>query len=262
MAGALTSGRRAQIMTHAREHGRVTIGDLADIWMVSHETIRRDLKVLEDSGDLMRVHGGAVLPNLVSERPFDERLTLNRRAKEKVAEVAVGLIADEMSLFLDHSSTTVALSQILDVFHNLTIVTNSLEVAKQVGDRTSNRVIVTGGVYNSKESGLLGFETVSQAQQYHYDIVFNGIVGISATHNLMDFEREEAELRKSLVSKTRRFVILADSSKFTRTAFVQSLKFEDISDLVTESAPPDDVMKKLKSANVTLHTAKDEKVSV
>lgn len=260
--GALTSGRRAQIMTHAREQGRVTIGGLAKIWSVSHETIRRDLKVLEETGDLMRVHGGAVLPNLVIERPFEERLTLNRFAKDKIAELAKALVSDEMSIFLDHSSTAVALSHRLEEFHKLTIVTNSLEVAKNAGNRTSNRVIVTGGEYRADEAGLLGFETVSQARQYHYDIVFNGIAGISAEHNLMDFEREEAELRQTLVQNTRRFVVLADSSKFSRKAFVESLKYNQISDFVSEIAPPNEVIKKYNLANITIHAPPtDKKVS-
>lgn len=255
MGAELTSGRRAQIMMLARERGRITIGELADLWNVSHETIRRDLKALEESGSLMRVHGGAVLPNLVIERPIGERLALNRSAKDLIAAKAVSLVREEMSLFLDASSTTVTLAHALGRFHHLTVVTNSLEVARLVGDRTSNRVIMTGGEYRRGEAALLGFEPVAGAKRYHYDIAFSGIVGLSAQHGLMDFEPEEAELRRALFPNARHMVVLADASKFNRTAFVQALTFSQITDLVTDAEPPAELARALEAADVMVHIA-------
>ena len=153
-----SEGRRAQIMTLIKDQGRISVPALAEQMKVSQETIRRDLKLLEESGSLRRVHGGAVLPSLLIEQPVTERLGLHRVAKDRIAAKAVELIQEDMSLFLDPSSTAIALAHALVGFHKLTIVTNSLEVARIVGERSSNRLIVIGGLYKREDAAMFGFD--------------------------------------------------------------------------------------------------------
>lgn len=250
-----SEGRRAQIMTVMKNQGRVSVPALADQMKVSQETIRRDLKLLEEAGSVRRVHGGAVLPSLLIEQPVTERLSLHRVAKDRIAARAVELIQEDMSLFLDPSSSAIALAHALVGFHTLTVVTNSLEVARIVGERSSNRLIVIGGLYKREDAAMFGFDPPVLSARYRYDIVFSGIAAITAGHGLMDYEEEEAQLRRALVPAARRYVILSDKSKFNCMAFIQALTFDEITDLITDEQPPDDIAEALVNAGVAIHLA-------
>ena len=88
----LTDHRYQEILSRLNGTGRVGVSDVAAYLRVSEETIRRDLKVLEERGVLRRIHGGAVPPRLDQDRPLHERGKTNPREKAKVAANAEGLI--------------------------------------------------------------------------------------------------------------------------------------------------------------------------
>ena len=67
--------RRKQICKILAEHSAVTTADMAEKFNVSIETIRKDFLDLEKSGELMRVHGGAVLkPSVNTFLNFSSRM--------------------------------------------------------------------------------------------------------------------------------------------------------------------------------------------
>ncbi len=157
----MSEHRYQEILTRLRDNGRVSVTPLAQLLSVSEETIRRDLKELEQSGMLRRIYGGAVPPRLDVERPVTERGKVNVRGKARVAELALSLVEDGMSVFIDSGTTTVAFARRL-VGRNVTVTTNSIDIALLLG-MSVTRVNLTPGMLRGKDNALVGYETLSYA---------------------------------------------------------------------------------------------------
>ncbi|WP_018043331.1 DeoR/GlpR family DNA-binding transcription regulator [Methylobacterium sp. 88A] len=232
----LTDHRYQEILSRLNGTGRVGVSDVAAYLRVSEETIRRDLKVLEERGVLRRIHGGAVPPRLDQDRPLQERGKTNPREKAKVAANAEGLIRDGMSVFIDTGTTTLAFARRLSG-RNLTVTTNSIDVALHLGSGPA-RVNLTPGMLRARDNALVGYETVAYAQRFYFDIAFMGIAACDLTHGWMDYEEHESALRKVLRGQARQSVLLADSRKFGRQANICTFGLSERLTLVTDRPPP------------------------
>jgi len=103
--------RLDEIKRQLSSEKRVRVTELAQRFVVSEETIRRDLKYLEEQGVLRRVHGGAILPVPSEEQPLQIRSRIRPRAKTRIGQLASGLVEEGMALFLDNGTSTLALAQ-------------------------------------------------------------------------------------------------------------------------------------------------------
>lgn len=232
----MSEHRYQEILTRLRDDGRVSVTPLAKILNVSEETIRRDLKELEQSGLLRRIYGGAVPPRLDVERPVTERGKINVRGKTRVAELAESLVEDGMSVFIDSGTTTIAFARRL-VGRNVTVTTNSINIALLLGTSVT-RVNLTPGMLRGKDNALVGYETLSYARRFFYDAAFMGIAACDLKHGWMDYEEHESNLRGVLKSQTRLSVILADIDKFGREAYLNTFPITEKVTVVCDRTPP------------------------
>ena len=142
----LSQPRFDEIMRRLTLQQRVSVLELAEALHVSDETIRRDLKGLEELGKLRRIHGGAILANTCAEQPPEVRSRIKPQEKARIAQQALGLIRDGMSVFLDTGTTTQALAARLDRFGSLNLFTNSIDIAQLVNQTSDNRVTLVPGL--------------------------------------------------------------------------------------------------------------------
>lgn len=250
----LNQPRLDEILRRLAQNQRVLVVDLAQDLHVSDETIRRDLKYLEEQGKLRRIHGGAILPRNNVEQPLEVRSKIKPQAKAQVAQLAAGLVREGMSLFIDTGTTTLALAARLTGFGQLNVVTNSLDIAQLLAQQSNNRIIVTPGDLRRNDNALIGPHATEFAQQFHYDIAFMGIGAIDLEIGLMDYEEPEALLRRTLVRRCQRSVVLADDGKFGRRTFVSTLPFAAITTLISNKPIPGDYHARLEQANVDVIT--------
>ena len=124
--------RLAEILQLMEEKVFWTVSELAERFQVSEETIRRDARQLERSGVVQKVHGGLSSTNNLIEAPYRIRLRENAESKQKIAQKAAGLVTEGMTLLLDSGTTCHWLARALAPVRNLTIVTNSVEIAHEV----------------------------------------------------------------------------------------------------------------------------------
>jgi DeoR family glycerol-3-phosphate regulon repressor len=232
----MSEHRYQEILTRLRDNGRVSVTPLAKLLSVSEETVRRDLKELEQSGMLRRIYGGAVPPRLDVERPVTERGKVNVRGKARVAEIAMPLVEDGMSVFIDSGTTTVAFARRL-IGRNVTVTTNSIDIALLLGTSVT-RVNLTPGMLRGKDNALVGYETLSYARRFFYDAAFMGIAACDLNHGWMDYEEHESNLRGVLKLQTRLSVILADIDKFGREAYLNTFPITEKVTVVCDRAPP------------------------
>ena len=93
MVRPLAVRRHNEIVQRLRAAGSVSVGELANTFGVSHETIRRDLKLLADQGHLDVVHGGAARRGMM-EPSISQREGENAEGKAAIARTAAGMVQE------------------------------------------------------------------------------------------------------------------------------------------------------------------------
>ncbi len=231
---------------------RVRVTELAQRFVVSEETIRRDLKYLEEQGLLRRVHGGAILPVPNEEQPLQIRSRIKPRAKVRIGQLGSELVEEGMALFLDTGTSTLALAHQLTRFSRLKVFTNSLDIGTLLTQQSDCAVTMVPGRVRRNDNALIGPHALAFAQQFHYDIAFMGIGAVDLEHGFMDYEEPEALLRRVLTRHSRQSVILADEGKFGLRTFVNTLPFSAVDTLVTNAPPPASFVASLENAHVNI----------
>ncbi|MBD1551499.1 DeoR/GlpR family DNA-binding transcription regulator [Pseudomonas typographi] len=248
----LNQPRLDEIMRLINLQQRVKATDLAQSMHVSEETIRRDLKHLEEAGKLRRIHGGAILPKPNEEQPLQVRHRIQTKAKARLAARAAELVDEGMALFLDTGTTTLALAQQLTRFSGLRVVTNSLDIGLLLTQQSDNQVLMAPGDIRHNDNALIGPHTLAFAAQFHYDVAFMGIGAVDLELGLMDYDEAEAHLRRVLAAHCRRSVILADDAKFGHRTFINTLPFSAVDTLVSNRLPSAEFVRCLEAAHVEL----------
>ncbi len=248
----MNSHRREHILQRLSNDSRVLVTDIANSLNVSDETVRRDLKDLEKEGLLRRVHGGAINVLANRDEPLGDRIQKHAKEKGIIAKLAVDLISDHTSIFLHIGSTTEALARQLGRFTDLKVYTNSLNVAQIAREHFGVTVFVAPGQLRKVECDLVGYDTIRYLEGYYFDTAFMSPAGIDADRGLMDFEEGEARVRQTLLKCARNKVVMADSSKFGKTANMCTAPFEAIDCFVTNQRPEPEFETRLEKAGVEL----------
>jgi DeoR family glycerol-3-phosphate regulon repressor len=244
------SKRHAEILRILAEEGTVAISGLADRLGVSLETIRRDVQPLADAGSLVKMHGAVTQPHAVGEVPFERRLRENAEGKRAIARRFAEFVADGDTLMLDHGTTTCVLSRALLRKRNLTVITNSADVARTLATVNGNTVFMAGGQLRGDNGAALGIAAVEFLRRFkvRHAIVTAGAVDAAA--GPMDFDLQEAELARTVLEAGEIRTLVTDHSKFGRRALVTIAPFATLDRLVTDAAPPRDLADALAEAGV------------
>lgn len=246
----LNSHRREHILEHLSHHDRVSVADLVESLSVSDETVRRDLKDLEKEGLLRRVHGGAIGVSSNRDKPIMERVQKQTKEKGIIAKLAVELISDHSSIFLHIGSTTEALARQLGRFSDLKVYTNSLSVALIAKEHFGVSVFMTPGRLRKDEADLVGYDTISYLEEYYFDTAFMSVAGVDLERGFMDYDEDEVRVRQTIVNCARNKVVMADSSKFGKSANMRTVSFEEVDRFVTDRKPDAEFRKRFSQADL------------
>ena len=247
-----TSKRQIAILSYIREIGTATVIELAEGLHVSDETIRRDAKLLESNGQILKLHGALTLPHLVGEAPFEKRLRENADVKRAIAKRACQIVEDGDSLMIDTGTTTSIFAQELRSKRGLTIVTNSSDIARTLATVNGNAVYMAGGALKGDNGAAFGPTAIEFLSRFRVKYCFISIGALDAVEGPMDAELTEAEIAHMALSRAEHRVILSDASKFDKTALVKVCEFSEINRLITNQLPPPALSAALESAGVTV----------
>jgi len=229
--------RQTEILTLIRESGRVTVEDLAARYTVTPQTIRRDLNDLGEARLIARVHGGAMIASGVENIAYDARKLVAQQQKRLIGEAAARLIPNNSSLFINIGTTTEEVARALANHSGLLVITNNLHVATELYRHAHIEVILCGGAVRHSDGGVLGQSTLQMIQQFRVDMAIIGTSAIDEDGSLLDFDIREVQVSREIIEHARRIVLVADSSKFARTAPVLVAHIRDIDIFVTDRAP-------------------------
>lgn len=219
----LAKERQEYIRRQIQSHGAVTVAELTEQLNVSIETVRRDLLALEQIGHLQRVHGGAVAPaGMKPFFPLSHRIRENEEAKRELSATAVRQVRNGDVIGIDTGSTPILFAEALKKeLSSLTVVTYSLDVFESLYRFKDFQVILCGGHFLPEENTFYGELTLDSLKKLHMQKVFLFPSAVSLQHGIGDYQKDIYALQKQMLRSSDEAFILADSSKFERTALLK-----------------------------------------
>lgn len=227
-----TQQRRRAIIDLLNDTGEVSVEALAEQFLTSEVTIRKDLAALESNGLLLRRYGGAVpVPQELMSDPV-EKVSVR---KKSIAKAAAELIRDHNRIILDSgSSTTSALLPELSHKQGLVVMTNSLSIANALRELENEpTILMTGGTWDPKSEGFQGQLAEQILRSYNFDQFFIGADGLDLERGTTTFN-ELYSLSRVMAEVAREVIVMAESDKIGRKIHNLELPWSAIKVLVTD----------------------------
>lgn len=230
--------RQQEILSLLDQNRRVSVGDLSKEFDVSEVTIRADLQMMAKKNLLVRTHGGA----LPIPRPPELSLVLRRKQqvgeKIRIGEAATEYVSNGDAIFLDASSTSLAIANNLRQHRDVTVLTHSLEVAQVLLDAPGITVVMTGGVLQRETISLMGTDGLVVFKKYNICSGFFGAHGLSFPEGLTDVSAGEAEVKREIVGMCRQVIAVIDATKWGRVGPASFCAPEDLNVILSDKKAP------------------------
>lgn len=228
------SPRHAEIVSLAKEQGRVTVEGLSAHFGVTPQTIRKDLNDLCSQRQLTRIHGGALFPSGIQNLEYEARRKIAADEKEAIGRAAARIIPDNASLFINIGTTTEAVGDALLDHSGLMVITNNINVANRLRIYPTIEVVIAGGVVRGTDGGIVGEAAVDFIRQFKVDFAVIGVSAIDDDGALLDFDFREVKVAQAIIANARKVILVADSTKLERTAPVRIAHLSQIDTFVTD----------------------------
>ena len=247
------SERKSAILDRVTSTGSVDVTDLAKALGVSGATIRRDLQTLSRDQLLVRTHGGAVAREATDELPAQVKATRRHLEKLRIGRAAAELVEDGAVIGMTGGSTAMELARALAGRQNITIVTNAIDIAAELVGRSGIHLIVIGGIVR-QSSEAVGRAAEAMLAQYHLDIAFIGVDGLTPEEGLTTHDEMEAQTDSTFLHRARRNVVIADSSKIGQVTFARISPLTGVDDIVTDRGASAEQLRAFRTAGVRVVT--------
>jgi len=247
----LAAERRRIITERIKAVGQVVVSSLSVEFAVSEETIRRDLETLERDGIAVRIYGGAVLAgNDRVAPPYSIRKNTNVEPKVAIARRLAALLQDGDTLMVDESSTSAYAVRAIRHLKNITLITNSVELLREMTGQDSWHVISTGGTLKPDVLALVGPHARRTVQSYHVRYAILSCRGINSSLGLADSDDEVVAVKQAMMGACDKCILLADHRKLDRPGLVSLGRLREVDMLITDCVPAPEWQKRLADAGV------------
>lgn len=251
----LAQERLNDIVRKVNEEGSVKVRELAALYQVTEDCIRKDLTSLEKQGLLKRTHGGA-FPVRVHLQDLDVEVRKDKHIPEKIriARTALQLIQNGDLIFLDISTISIELArQLAASGRTVTVVTNMIDVMLQLIRVSSIKTIFIGGTFSCGYEGFVGCLANEQLVPYHFDLAFLGTVGVNVMDSsVLTYMPEDGETKKLVIQHSRSAWLMMEATKFYNDGTYQYASLHQIHGIITDSRPAETLCRQLEKDNVRL----------
>jgi DeoR/GlpR family transcriptional regulator of sugar metabolism len=242
-----------------REQPGIRVPDLARMLDVSEGTIRNDMNALSESGQLTRVWGGAV--PVGSDSPpitaYTARARMNLSSKQVIARAASRLVTDGDSVLLDASTTVFHMASYLKERQNLTVVTNGIEIGRELAKNPTNMVMLLGGVLRPDGTAITRPSNDVLLKELYIKTAFVSASGFSLEAGLTEVDFQEAQFKRAMIASASHVVALLDSSKFGRVDLTPFARIDQVGHIFTDTLLSAEWIEKLKNGSIS-YTLCDE----
>jgi DeoR family transcriptional regulator of aga operon len=254
--GDKQESRFRTILTKLQQSGSVAVDDLSAELEVSVVTIRRDLDVLEQQGLLSRTHGGAMSIEPLFYEPFKKDRSflaqVQRLADEKrrIGRAAAALIQPGETIAITPGTTTAEVVRGLPLHSNITVVTNTVNIAMELSKRKDVKVFVTGGHLHGDWFSLVGPTAIRSLENILIQTIFVGADGFHPQWGMSCGSAEEADLNGAMIKQARRRIAVADHTKLGAVAPWRICETTEIQTLITDSGATDKVLEPFRKVGI------------
>ena len=236
--------RQEAILNRLSRDGKVRVKDLSEMFKVTEDCVRKDLGALEKQGKLKRTYGGAVVrrENLHMLEVSKHRNT-DVEAKRRIAQAAVKLIHEKDMVFLDISTSNLAIAELLvKTDREMTVVTNMIDILVVLARNPKIRLVFAGGKINKSRDGFWGGMTLDFISRLKPDIAFVGAVGVDVKENSVStYDIEDGINKAAIVRVSKRAYVVAEARKLSSDGNYNYTSLDTLSGLITDSKPAEDI---------------------
>lgn len=232
--------------------GTVSNEELCAKFNISLQTLRRDLKILEDNDKIDKVYGGVIYKDrslLNSVQAIESREQSNLKEKKYIAQIATRLIENNSVIFVDSGTTACQIIPYLAHHKNVTVITHSLLVVNMVAKLPNLKCICLGGLL---KADTLSFGIDITDNSYHCNLAFIATVGLS-NEGLTNTDIEEGKIKEHMIQLSGKVIVLADHSKLMNKGFYHFADLENISGIVLDRRPNDKFINQCNKLGVHLY---------
>lgn len=212
--------RQTIIMDYLQEHNSARNTELLPlIGNPSMMTLIRDLNKLEEEGQLLRTHGGAIIAPQVQgkqELAFDYRINQNTNEKDELAKIAIDLVSADHAYYFDSGSTILSMAKIINEEHHA-IVTSAANIAVELSRSGNNTVTLLGGQISPNTLSCSGPQAQHMLRDINIDVAFMATSGFSENGGFTVGSLAEAELKREVIRKSTLTVMIADHTKVNKS---------------------------------------------
>jgi DeoR family transcriptional regulator, fructose operon transcriptional repressor len=249
----LPTQRRQAILAEIRAKNAVSAEALARRHGVSVETIRRDLRSLQDQGLLERVYGGATKPSVRStEGSFTARKARNIGRKQAIAALAAGLVEPEDTLILDVGTSALEVAKALPETFRGRVLTNSVPVGMELSARDGVELLLCGGQVRPGDAACSGAHAEAFFAEFYADRAFLGSGGVHIDAGLTDYYPPEVVVRRTMIEHSAASYVLADSSKLGVIAVHRVCPLDRVTAIITDDQENADEFAALQASGLAL----------
>ncbi len=249
----LLTDRHNHILEILENKGQVTVDELVEVFKVTPQTIRSNLNDLGKANKLIRVHGGAMSNNKRENVEYESRRKISSSQKVSIGQAAANIIPHKTSLFINIGTTTEAFSDAIFNHKGLLVITNNINVANSLRLSKDIEVIIAGGVVRSSDGGIVGDATVEFIENFKVDYAIIGSSAIDPIDgSLLDYDFQEVKVAQAIIEKARHVILVADSTKFDRSAPIRIGHISQVDTFITDVILDDELRQFCKESNVTI----------
>ena len=244
--------RQEQMREYIEQKKVVTIRELQDLFPnVSLMTIHRDLDALETNGAIVKFRGGAKSVRLTGDPEFNVRMRENNPGKTVMAKKALALIQPHTSIFLDASTTNLALARSLPDI-SLNIITTGPSIALELCRLHNPVVTLCCGTINRKNLALSGQNTLEMLSGINIDLAFMGVSGCSVDAGFTCGTEGDMLVKHMVIQKARTSVVMCGHEKFSCLMPYTFAKWQEVDCMISDTEVPENIAQTALQAGVTI----------
>lgn len=234
--GPTVTTRQSDILEAVRAEGAVSVASLAARFDVTHQTIRRDLRTLQELGLLQKGFGAAFASPGVARHAHDEREATLVEVKRRLVRALEEFLTPDATAFVGLGTTFDSLHEVVERHPGILIATPNLTVAHTCALNTDATVYVYGGYVRNKDSSVLTMSDESR-RRFKFDVAIIGASAIDDEGAVLEFDPMEVDLVRDVLRQSRRTILVAHAEKFGRRAPHVVTTLDQVDVLVSNGVP-------------------------
>lgn len=254
--------RHQEILKIVNEKGRISIGEIQELFNISVESARRDLRILEEKSLVKRTYGGAIPLAQVGLMPPRVRDMKNMQVYDNydaIAKKGAEFVKENDIVYLTSGSVGFIMLKYLPRDIKYTLIVNSVALADELKYWDNITVYVVGGKMRQHgTASLVDSFATAFVKNMHFDISLMTAGGIDATFGISNGTDETATFQRAVIENTRKNILLMPNQKIGFKAFIKVCDVNKFDTLITDWDALEDELIKIEEVGIEVIVVEKE----